>query len=130
MRVEFTGPLWVDDWESEGAWVLLQDLTATITEDDGTVILECVRSAFVTDFCSVPRLPFVYDLFGNVARKAGALHDWHYQQASRPREWCDQVLKAALIAQGVGEATAAAMHMAVRAFGGPYYGKEIKMQSP
>ena len=130
MKVEFPGPLWVDDWEDQGAWVLLQDLTATVTEDDGTVMDLTVPSAFITDFCSIPRLPFVYDIFGNIARKSGALHDFLYQSATQPREWCDLVLRAALRVQGVPDLTAESMYLAVRAFGGPHYGKEIKMRSP
>lgn len=109
--------------------MILQDLTATITDEDGTVTEIVVKSAFITDFCSVPRLPFIYDFMGNIARKAGALHDWLYKCAEHPRDWCDNVLKAALIAQGVSEIKAEEMYMAVRLFGGSHYGtKALKMR--
>ena len=145
MKVEFTSPLWCDDWESEGCWILLQDLTATVTNDDGTKVDLLAPAAFVTDFCTVPRMPLIYDIFGNIARKAGALHDRLYFEAKYPREWCDQVLRAAvfiqvystLIAQGVpsAEATEKAnskaedMYIAVRILGGPHYGtKTLKLK--
>ena|ERR1035437_8811028 len=129
MKLEFTGPLWADDFESEGCWVLLQDLPATVTQDDGTVIVITAPAAFITDFCTVPRMPLIYDLFGNIARKAGALHDFLYSQATHPRDWCDLVLKAALIAQGVSEIKAYEMWLAVRVKGGPHYGtKTLRMR--
>lgn len=37
-----------------------------------------VEVGFLTDFASVPRLPFVFTLLGDTAHKAAVVHDWLY----------------------------------------------------
>lgn len=39
-----------------------------------------VPPGFITDFSSVPRLPFMYLLFGNTATRPGVVHDWLYEK--------------------------------------------------
>jgi len=121
MKVDFSSCLRVQDLEPDGQWCLLESLDAIVTNDDGTAVSLSVPPAFLTDFCSVPRLPILYELFGGVGRRAGALHDHLYSTAQYPRLWCDQVLRAALIACGVDEGRAEAMYEAVRLFGASHY---------
>ena len=121
MRVDFTSCLRVQDLAPESQWCLLESLDAIVTNDDGSTVSLSAPAAFVTDFCSVPRLPVVYAVVGNLGFKAGALHDHLYSEAKYPRLWCDQVLRAALIACGLDEGRANAMYEAVRLFGASHY---------
>ena len=38
-----------------------------------------VPTGFLTDFASVPRMPFVFLLFGDVAHEAAVIHDYLYK---------------------------------------------------
>ena len=40
-----------------------------------------VPTGFFTDFASVPRMPFVFLLFGDVAHEAAVIHDYLYRKA-------------------------------------------------
>lgn len=40
--------------------------------------------AFETDFCTVPRVPIVYALWGNTAHREGTLHDFLFRTDSVP----------------------------------------------
>lgn len=45
-------------------------------------ILKCVikiPTGFQTDFSSVPRVPFIYEMYGNRAHHEGTLHDYLYR---------------------------------------------------
>lgn len=61
---------------------------------------ETVEEGFDTDFCSVPRLPFLYALLGDRFHKTGALHDKTYRYALYPRSICDLLLREGIIAEG------------------------------
>ena len=37
-----------------------------------------VEPGFITDFASVPRFPFIYDLLGDTAHKPAVIHDYLY----------------------------------------------------
>ena len=76
-----------------------------------------VPLGFVTDGCSVPRVPGVFLLAGDKAEEAGYLHDWLYTSQMFPREVADQVLREAVIAMGYSELLANSMYEAVRLFG-------------
>lgn len=66
-------------------------------------------SFFETDFSSVPRLPFIYELWGDREHKASALHDYLYRIDSVPVatfmqanfEFLDAMLSRLLIGPGV-----------------------------
>ena len=47
-----------------------------------------VPAGFITDFASVPRLPFVYMFFGGVGDEAAVLHDWLYAYPHQPHRGC------------------------------------------
>jgi hypothetical protein len=80
-----------------------------------------VPKGFVTDFASVPRLPFAYMLFGDTAHRAAVIHDYLYSLGKCKREYADNVLKAAMQADGVGWFNRNAMFWGVRLFGGSHF---------
>ena len=60
--------------QNEHEWVLLEPLIYE-SKNVGMII---VPKGFVTNFGSVPRLPFMFMFFGGVGDKACTLHDWLY----------------------------------------------------
>jgi hypothetical protein len=103
----------------------------------GKLIEIIIPAHFYTDFCSVPRIPFAYLLYGDIARRAGVLHDALYspwpQIVARDihtrevfeitREWADRVLEAAVVACHAPAWKAKMMYWGVRLKGGDYYRK-------
>lgn len=83
-----------------------------------------------TDFCSVPRVPFAYDMLGNRAHKAGTVHDRLYITHELPREMADKVLKEMLLKDGVGEFEAQEFYLAVRIGGGSHWGPDPVVRKP
>lgn len=121
MKVTFLTPLQVEH------------LTASkdrVTEDfivsHGKRILT-VPAGFVTDYDSVPRLPFMYWILGGKRHKAAVVHDFLYSLdcppnlKSRGRKWADQVYRDILLAEGVSKATAVVMYSGVRIGGAGHY---------
>lgn len=87
---------------SERCWKLLEPL---IYESNtiGTIVVD---AGFITNFASVPRLPFMYLLFGGVGDEAATLHDWLYRKQHTQstgherkidRETADIVLRGVII---------------------------------
>lgn len=61
-----------------------------------------IENGFLTDFASVPRVPFAYWLFGDTSHKAAVIHDWLFHH----HEVCDEhtankVLLEAMEVEGV-----------------------------
>lgn len=72
-----------------------------------------VPKGFYTDFASVPRLPFIYRVYGNTGHEAALIHDYLYRIDSEPivaRDTADRVFYDALIEMGLSERHAAAMY--------------------
>lgn len=112
--------------EFAGLW----ELTAPLAYDSellGKVIV--VPSGFVTDFASIPRLPFVYWAEGGKGSKAAVVHDWIYSAQSVDRKTADQVLREALLACGYSRITANLFYAAVRAGGGSHWNEPNNEQS-
>jgi hypothetical protein len=104
--------------EFGGLWQLLAPLAydcATL----GKVVV--VPSGFVTDFASVPRLPFFYLAEGGKGNKAAVVHDWLYSAQAVDRKQADQVLREALLASGYSSITANLFYAAVRVGGGSHW---------
>lgn len=86
-----------------------------------------VPAGFVTDYCSVPNIPFVHELLGDIGKRAGVVHDYLYSSIvdprlrARGRSWADQVLYAGLRAQGIAAWKARLMWTAVRLAGCRYF---------
>lgn len=55
---------------------------------------------FVTDFASVPRVPFVYEAFGDRAHREAVIHDYLYQTNAVPRRVADAIFLEAMKARG------------------------------
>lgn len=80
-----------------------------------------VPAGFHTDFATVPRIPFIFDLFGGRGDKAAALHDHLYRHEGEPRKFADYVFLEAMLADGQAPWRSYAMYAALRVFGGLYY---------
>ena len=72
---KFQSPLRVEK-RGEREWVLLEPLIYQ-SNNVGVIVVD---AGFVTNFGSVPRLPFLYMLFGGVGDEAATLHDWLYRK--------------------------------------------------
>lgn len=61
-----------------------------------------VPSGFITDFASVPRLPFIYWFAGGATEAPAVLHDWFYRTCNEEvtREQADALLYEAIVARG------------------------------
>lgn len=110
--------------EGRGTWKLIAPLE--YKADSGTVY--SVPIGFVTDFASVPRLPFIFVAFGDRANSAATLHDWLYcrdpitkNHPVADRETADLLLKEAALAQGVSTEVAEALYLGVRAGGSGHW---------
>lgn len=90
---------------------------------DSTVLGEVIEvpAGFVTDFASVPRLPFAYLLTGGTADAAATIHDAFYRRIQGfrgvSRFEADMVFLEAMVASGVAYWRRQLMYAAVRWFG-------------
>lgn len=117
MKVEFLTTLDVRDIDDH-KWQLLAPFVVGV--DDHAIK---VPTGFITDFASVPRLPFAFMLFGNIGHRGAVVHDFLYATGEHPRAECDEIFRALLIAEGVCNTRAWAMYQGVRTFGEPFYKK-------
>lgn len=101
-----------------GSWVLKNEL---IYDSDVAAQVFVVPVGFTTDFASVPRIPFVFDLLGDIAHAAAILHDWLYTSHVVPRDVADAVLKEAAVATGVAPYKAWLLWAGVRAGGASHW---------
>jgi hypothetical protein len=113
--------------EFGGLWTLLAPL-AYDSEVVGRIIT--VPAGFVTDFASIPRLPFVYLAEGGRGNRAAVIHDWAYSTQFVDRATADKVLREALIASGYSKATAALFYAAVRLGGASHWTAPNNPQPP
>lgn len=105
-----------------GTWMVQAPL-AYESDKIGQVV---VPVGFVTDFASVPRIPYVFDIAGDKGDMSGTVHDYLYDKdCTLPvsRRQADKVLKEGLIAQGVPKWIAFMMYVAVRLFAKSHYRK-------
>ena len=79
-------------------WILLSDFEYQ-SDVLGHVVV--VPQGFITDFASVPRLPFTYLFFGNSAQEAAVIHDYLYRHRSVSRAKADAVFREASEVAGV-----------------------------
>lgn len=111
------------DADEQGKWKVTKPLVFFSVVAKTTLV---VPEGFVTDFASVPRIPVLFDLLGDQGHMAATLHDWLYT-APHPlptRALADEVLKEALIAQGVDDMEATLMFLGARLGGDSFYDKE------
>ncbi len=82
---------------SERNWRLLE---ALIYKSDTLDDYIAVPKGFVTNFASVPRLPFMYLMFGGIGDEAATLHDWLYSilcPIAVSRAKADKILRGVVI---------------------------------
>jgi hypothetical protein len=91
MNARFFGTL--DAQSIEGKWWrLLSPLGFYSARYDVTL---CAPAGFVTDFASVPRIPFAYLLTGNTGHWEAVIHDLPYRFGNFPRLKTDMVFNEA-----------------------------------
>jgi hypothetical protein len=67
--------------DSDSVWIIKKPL---VYWSEVVGVIE-VPIGFETDFASVPRVPFIYELFGNKAHREAVLHDYLYRIDSTPQ---------------------------------------------
>lgn len=67
--------------DNDQIWVITAPL---IYESDIVGRIE-VPAGFETDFASVPRVPFIYEMFGDRAHREAVLHDYLYRIDAVPQ---------------------------------------------
>lgn len=122
MNVEFVTRLRVTkkngNRNGDDLWELLDPFVVRV---DGNPWV--IPAGFETDFASVPRLPVVYTIAGNVAHKSALVHDYLYRLKGVSRKYADDVFFEAMKTEGVSSLRRNLMYSAVRVFGGPAYKK-------
>jgi hypothetical protein len=103
------------DNTDDGQWILCAPL---VYQSDVAQQTFTVPAGFQTDLASVPRLPLVFLLAGDSARKASVVHDWLYTTHPVTRDVADAVLKEASLLTGVPKWRAWLMWAGVRIGGG------------
>lgn len=82
-----------------------------------------VPTGFITDLASVPRIPFVFLLVGDIASEAATLHDYLYSQVKPlSRAMADKVLKEAAQATGCPAWQSWLLYIGVRIGGKSHFG--------
>ena len=104
IKVELT------DNTGRGLWRVLEDFVY-VSDLVGVII---VPKDFMTDFASVPRLPFVFMLTGNTAHQAALVHDYLYTSNEFSRKLSDEIFKEAIEASGEPSWRASIMYAGVR----------------
>lgn len=117
MTARFVSPLQVIR-RQDGKWSIARPL---VYESDVVNARIVVPVGFVTDFASVPRLPFAFWLFGGLADEAAVVHDFIYSKRMFPREKCDEIFSEAMKACGLAGWRRGPMWFGVRIFGAGHY---------
>lgn len=87
-----------NEGQTDARWIVLAPL---VYESDVAKRTITVPAGFPTDLASVPRLPIIYSLFGNKARRASVVHDYLYTSGRASREIADAVFREASEATGI-----------------------------
>lgn len=95
--------------------------------DPVTLDVYLIPVGYITDFASIPRpASLLLPSFG-LWTEGAVVHDFLYAVGEAGgRKTADRILHTAIREQGVGRLTAAAMHFAVKLFGGRAYGREAE----
>jgi hypothetical protein len=104
--------------EGRGSWQHLEPLTfhSNCLNRDFTA-----PAGSITDFASVPRIPGIFDVYGDRAHRAAALHDHLYGSHEVDRATADGVFLEAMLDTGVPPDIAQVMYDGVRQFGGSHW---------
>lgn len=112
LKAQFLSSLRVEQI-TEDDWRLLEPL-CYFSALLGRVVT--VPAGFITDFASVPRLPFIYWFTGGLANGPAVLHDWFYRTNTEDisREMADRLLAEAMEAKGYWKIRSWSMWAGVR----------------
>lgn len=83
-----------------------------------------IPKGFQTDLASVPRIPFIYDIWGDRAYREAVLHDYLYRKDSIPivsKDIADYIFKQAMISRKQPFYIYYPMYLGVVFFGNPFY---------
>jgi hypothetical protein len=119
MMSKFIGELVVEvvDDDAQGKFELHQSLTFVSTKKHKIIT---VPKGFITDFCSVPWIPGIYELLGGKARKSGTVHDYLYSKPHNKgvrRMTADTMLREMVQIEGIPVWQSWLFYLAVRLFG-------------
>ncbi len=117
MTPRFQAPLQVEQL-SDSNWRLTQDLVFESAVLGRNIV---VPKGFVTDFASVPRLPFAYLVAGGHAEAPAVIHDYLYRRGGSTRAQADAVFREAMAADDQPWWRRNLMWAAVRLFGWSTY---------
>lgn len=78
-------------------------------------------AGFITDYASVPRLPFFYRELEGIANTPGVVHDYIYGNGCVSRDQADILLREACLLIGIPEWKAYAIYAGVRVGGASHY---------
>lgn len=96
-------------------------LSPLIYEDVESYIKVVVPSGFITNLSSVPRIPFIFTIFGGYGDYASVFHDWLYHSKELSRKESDKIFKKLLIETGNSKWRSELMYLSVRLFGWLYW---------
>jgi len=103
MMSKFVGSLIVEviNDDSQGVFELQRPLSFISLKQHTSVT---APKGFITDFCSVPWVPGIYELLGGKARKSGTIHDYLYSEKNTNgigRSVADSMLREMVQVEGV-----------------------------
>jgi len=104
--------------QGRGTWRLLKTFQY---QSDVAKTTFTVPAGFVTDFASVPILPYIFTLVGDRASEAAVIHDWLYRTGTVGRKTSDLVLREAALACGCTRWQAWMLYLGVRIGGNSSY---------
>ncbi len=121
LRATFLTRLVVEQLD-DTSWKLLRELVCEFDPplEDKLQYIK-VPAEYVTDFASVPRLPFIYPYVGGLGKRAGVVHDYLYSTQMVSKQTADKALAACLAANGVSPLRRFFMHSGVRIAGANRY---------
>lgn len=106
------------DNRDDGLWIVQRPLVYESAVAARTIT---VREGFQTDLASIPRIGWLYALFGGHADDAAVVHDFLYATHLVDRRTADAVLYEAGINSGVAHWRAYVMWLGVRIGGGSHW---------
>jgi hypothetical protein len=131
--------------EGRAIWATTKPFYCVIEQDNQRIEI-IIPAGFYTDFCSVPRAPFAYLLYGGIAEEAGVVHDALYSAWKKievftilegvrleyevTRSWADDVLSACLKTCNVPAYKRGPMWSGVRLAGWKFYKKDSLFKQP
>lgn len=114
-----TAPVVIVPLKQGDKWVLYTDLVY----NDPEFGLIAIPAGFKTDFASVPRIPLIFEMCGDMGQAAALVHDFLYTEGHTTRAQTDKIFLNILLTTGVGKVRAYAMYAGVRSFGWMFWRK-------